>query len=204
MSLKDLILRASDLGVELSESQAQKLIRFLELLYDENTRINLTRVPQHQALELHILDSLSLAQIAVPKVGSSICDVGTGGGLPGIPLAITYPESKFTLLESIGKKIRFVARAVEELGLENVTCLQSRAEDHIGKHDLVLARAVAPLKKLLPMVATVVKPKGTIVAYKGPGVEEELKDLPRGFQIKQSERFRIGDSERVLVMVGRV
>jgi 16S rRNA (guanine527-N7)-methyltransferase len=133
----------------------------------------------------HIFDSLTLVPILLSTIDTAprIIDVGSGGGLPGIPLAICLPEARVTLLETTGKKARFLDEAVRELGLENVDVVQERAEiaghdrdRHREQYDAVIARAVGPLRTLLEITVPFAKSEGIVLAVKGAKAEEEIAD----------------------------
>ncbi len=156
--------------------------QFAEMLSQENTRINLTRIPEEQIVPLHFLDSLSLAAAFPPAAKTRVLDLGTGAGFPGLPLAIAYPETNFLLVDGTGKKIAFLQAAISTLGLGNVTAVKGRAEDlgrmpvHHGKYDIVLARAVAKLSELAGWMLPFVRPGGVAIAYKSRDIAEEVKD----------------------------
>ncbi len=119
------------------------------LYNDWNSKINLiSRKDIDNLYEHHILHSLAICKVLNFKPGTKIMDVGTGGGFPGIPLAIMYPDSEFHLVDSIGKKIRTAAAIAESIGLKNVRCTQERVEDEKGKYDFIVSRAVMPLSDL--------------------------------------------------------
>lgn len=128
--------------------------------------------------ERHIFNSLALADL-VPQ-GSSVVDIGSGAGLPGIPLALYRPDLRITLLESLLRRVNFLELAVARLGLANrVTVVRGRAEEHRTRYDAVVSRAVAPLGRLLDWSLPLAKPGGTVLALKGERANQEL-DLERG------------------------
>jgi len=174
---------AKALGVELSSQQGATLLRLLDELELWSRAYNLTGVTDRtEMLDLHLLDSLS---VSAALHGERIVDVGTGAGFPGLPLAILHPKLRFTLLDSNGKKIRFVAHAVRTLGLANVQTVQSRAEalKPVAPFDTVLARAVAPLPKLLNAVRALCDGNTRVVALKGRMPTAELAQLPAGWEL---------------------
>jgi len=182
---------ARALGVELTSQQGATLLRLLDELTQWNRAYNLTAVTDRsEMLNLHLLDSLS---VSAALQGERIADVGTGAGFPGLPLAVLHPELKFTLLDSNGKKIRFVAHAVRTLGLPNVQAVQSRAEAlrPAAPFDTVLARAVAPLPKLLNAVRTLCGAHTRVVALKGRLPAAELAALPAGWQLLSSRTVQL-------------
>lgn len=134
---------------KLSDNQKQQFQELYDLYEDWNAQINVvSRKEFHLFYERHVLHSLSIAAVAEFQDGTKVLDVGTGGGFPGIPLAIMFPECQFHLVDSIGKKIKVVKGVAESLGLENVRAEQVRMEQVNDKYDVIVTRAVAPLLKL--------------------------------------------------------
>jgi len=167
-------------GISITEEQFSKLAQYLSLLRAKNEEVNLTRITDNrEAWIKHILDSLMTAPF-FNKAGMRVIDIGTGGGLPGIPLAILFPAAKFVLLDATEKKVAAVADFCRELELRNVDCLSGRIEvlahepGYRGDFDLVLARAVAPLRTLVELAIPLIHPYGHVVAYKGPEYLSEL------------------------------
>ena len=166
---------------QLSREQLERF-EMLESLYREwNAKVNLiSRKDMEQLYLHHVLHSLAIAKFVQFNKGSSILDVGTGGGFPGIPLAIMFPEVKFTLVDSIGKKIRAVEDIAFSLRLANVKAIQSRAEQVRGPFDFAVSRATAPLDRLMFWVSASISkvnqhhiPNG-IICLKGGDLDEEL------------------------------
>lgn len=169
-----LIERAHLLEVPLGDAEAERLGRLLDELERWNAAYNLTSIRGREALITHhLLDSLS---IHAYLEGARIADVGAGAGFPGLPLAIVNPERRFTLIDSAGKKVRFIAHAARELGLANVEALQSRVEDLHPRlpFDTVVARAFAALPDLLERVRTLCGPGTRVLAMKGRHPEAEI------------------------------
>ena len=130
----------------LTPLQEQQFIALGELYRDWNAKINvISRKDIDNLYPHHIIHSLAIAKVLHFQPGTTLLDVGTGGGFPGIPLAILFPECQFTLIDSIGKKIRVATEVANAIGLKNVTCIQERAEMEKGKFDFVISRAVMPL-----------------------------------------------------------
>jgi 16S rRNA (guanine527-N7)-methyltransferase len=196
---------AESLGVSLSREDAVRLMRLLDELARWNRSYNLTAIKTPAAMMTHhLLDSLAVS----PSLsGTRIADVGTGAGFPGLPLAVVNPARQFTLIDSVAKKLRFVARAVELLGLENVTPLHERVESVRvdTPFDTVVARAFAPLPKLLTAVTRICGPHTRLLAMKGRLPRAELEALPAGWQVVQSRQLLIPglDAERCLIALRR-
>ncbi|WP_299488212.1 16S rRNA (guanine(527)-N(7))-methyltransferase RsmG [uncultured Allomuricauda sp.] len=156
----------------------------LDALYqDWNKKINVVSRKDIDELYLrHVLHSLGIAKIQAFNQGSEILDVGTGGGFPGIPLAILYPEVQFTLVDAIGKKIKVVQEVIEGLGLDNVKAYHSRVEDLDGSYDFIVSRAVAAMPTFVHWTKGKIKKdsqherKNGILYLKGGDLTEELKD----------------------------
>ena len=137
----------------LTEDQIDKFTKLGNLYQDWNLKINVVSRKDIDELYLrHVLHSLGIAKVIQFKAGTTILDVGTGGGFPGIPLAILFPDAKFTLVDSIGKKISVVKAVAEEIGLENIEAYHQRAEKVKGRFDFVVSRAVTRMKKFLPWI----------------------------------------------------
>jgi 16S rRNA (guanine527-N7)-methyltransferase len=172
------------LGVALSQTQRARLLAYLDLLAKWNRHFNLTAVrDSREMLVRHLLDSLALA----PQLeGVRLLDIGSGAGLPGIPLAIACPERAFTLLDASLKKTRFLTQARIELGLDNLSVVQARIEDYRPGHpfDCIVARAFAPLGAWCSVAARLLAPGGLLLAMKGAQVQSELAALPAGLRIE--------------------
>ncbi len=162
-------------------SQAQQFTALGELYRDWNSKINVISRKDIDALyEHHVLHSLAIAKVLHFSDGSSILDVGTGGGFPGIPLAILFPQCRFTLVDSVGKKIKVASEIAKAIGLTNVECIQERIEDEKRQYDFVVSRAVMPLPDLVKLTRKNVKrqqsnalPNGLIV-LKGGELQAEV------------------------------
>tara|TARA_R110001583_G_scaffold116631_2_gene267418 strand:+ start:2898 stop:3524 length:627 start_codon:yes stop_codon:yes gene_type:complete len=200
----DALLAQTDLVV--TDQQATQLVQLVELLTKWNKAYNLTSVrdPQ-QMLVKHIMDSI----VVSPHLqGNSFIDVGTGPGLPGLPLAILNPEKQFVLLDSLGKRMRFIRQAVLSLGLKNVEIVQSRVEEYqpeVG-FDCVLSRAFASLEDMLSWCHHLPNESGHFLALKGQYPESEVINLGSKFEFIESVTLQVPqlDGERCLVKVKRV
>ena len=177
------------LSCDLDETQLGKLQAYLQLMQRWNKVYNLTAVRDpEQMLPLHIWDSLSVAEWVQ---GESCLDIGSGAGLPGIPLAILYPERYFTLLDTNGKKTRFIQQAVAELKLANVTVVQARAEQWQAeqKFSAIISRAFASLSDFVTVSAAHLQDDGILYAMKGRYPEQEVDALPNGWGLVRAHEL---------------
>ena len=193
----------SALPLELNASVQHQLIDYLQLLVKWNRAYNLTAIRQpEQMVTRHLLDSLVIGPYLQ---GPRILDVGTGAGLPGIPLALAYPDLKFTLLDSNGKKIRFVTQAVAELGLANVDVIQSRIEAFQPecRFDTITARAFASIEELIDQTTRLLVDKGQYLIMKGVYPVAEVEAMPEGYQVEAVHQLKVPalDAERHLLIV---
>lgn len=168
----------------LSQDQLEKFMRLIPIYKDWNSKVNLiSRRDIENLFTNHILHSLSIVNIIEFESSTSVLDVGTGGGFPGIPLAIFFPNVKFTLLDSIGKKIKVVESVSKDLSLSNVTAINDRVENHFDKYDFILSRAVAKMDKFYSLVNKNFNSKSIneipngIISLKGGDLKDELKDF---------------------------
>ena len=190
----------------LSPSLSPRLLDYLALLDRWNQAYNLTAVRDpREMLTRHLLDSLAMHSFVDDQ---RLADLGTGPGLPGIPLAIAKPALQVALVESNGKKARFLREAVRQLGLGNARVIESRAEafDAPGAFDLITARALDRLAGILDVGGHLLAPQGRLLAMKGPRVDEEVAELPAGWGLLAVHDLTVPglDAERHLVVVGRV
>jgi 16S rRNA (guanine527-N7)-methyltransferase len=174
----------------LSETQKKQFAQLYSLYKEWNDKINVISRKDVDNLYInHVLHSLGIAKVNSFKPGASILDVGTGGGFPGIPLAILFPETQFHLVDSIGKKITVVKNVAEGLGLKNVRAEQIRAEQIKGQYDFIVSRAVTRIKEFYGWINNKVKTKSIhdmdngILYLKGGDLDEELGELKRLYQI---------------------
>ncbi|CAO98529.1 16S rRNA (guanine(527)-N(7))-methyltransferase RsmG [Erwinia tasmaniensis] len=192
-------------GISLSDRQKQQLVGYVEMLHKWNKAYNLTSVrdPQ-QMLVRHILDSI----VVEPHlIGERFIDVGTGPGLPGVPLAIVRPGAHFTLLDSLGKRVRFLKQVQHELKLDNITPVQSRVEEFAGEppFDGVISRAFASLNDMVSWCHHLPGQQGRFYALKGVLPEEEIAALPAGFRVENISPLIVPqlEGERHLVVIAR-
>jgi 16S rRNA (guanine527-N7)-methyltransferase len=193
---------AATLGVNLTAADSARLLRLLDELERWNRTYNLTAIrDRDEMLTHHLLDSLS---IHPDLTGTTVADVGTGAGFPGLPLAVLNPQRRFTLIDSNGKKIRFVQHAARELGLTNVEGLHGRAEAIKSRNfDTVVARAFAALPELVALVAPLCGPQTRVLAMKGKWPQAEIDGLPPQWRIKSTRELAIpglDESRCVLVL----
>ncbi|MFC0229020.1 16S rRNA (guanine(527)-N(7))-methyltransferase RsmG [Serratia aquatilis] len=191
-------------GIVLTDQQKQQLLGYVGMLDKWNKAYNLTSVREpQQMLVRHILDSI----VVNPHLtGSRFIDVGTGPGLPGIPLAIVRPDAHFTLLDSLGKRVRFLRQVQHELGLKNIEPVQSRVEEFPAEppFDGVISRAFASLHDMLTWCHHLpVKGLGRFYALKGVCPEDELAQLPEGISLESVIRLQVPEleGERHLVVL---
>lgn len=191
------------MGLALPAATQAKLIDYVELLARWNTHYNLTAVRDPMAMVTrHVLDSLAVA----PHVaGVTLADLGSGAGLPGIPLALVAPNRPVTLVDSNGKKARFLRAAVRELALANVIVAETRVETLGGDFDTITARAFASLPDMLQWGGRLLAPGGTWLALKGKYPADEVAALPAGFMLAESVTLRVPglDAERHLLIIRR-
>lgn len=165
----------------LTETQEQQFAALGTLYPEWNAKINvISRKDIDNLYEHHILHSMAIAKLISFKPGTTVLDIGTGGGFPGIPLAILFPEVQFTLIDSIGKKIRVAQEIANAIGLNNVKCIQERAEEEKGHYDFIVSRAVMPLGDLKKLIVKNISkkqqnamPNGLIV-LKGGELQAEI------------------------------
>ena len=164
----------------LTPLQVQQFTALGELYREWNAKINvISRKDIDNLYPHHILHSLAIAKVLNFQPGTTLLDVGTGGGFPGIPLAILFPECQFTLIDSIGKKVRVATEVAQAFGLSNVKCIQERAEMEKGKYDFIISRAVMPLPDLVKLIRKNVSTKhqnampNGLMVLKGGNLEGE-------------------------------
>lgn len=204
MELKNVLEKAlHDNGYHFSDDIQNQLLRYLEMLEKWNRVFNLTAVREAKEMVFrHILDSLS---VNTYLHGHRILDVGTGAGLPGIPLAIVNPDKKFVLLDSNSKKTRFLTQTIFELKIPNVEVVHSRAEVYHPEtcFDSIISRAFASIKVMLATTQHLICKHGHFLAMKGVYPEEEIQDIPEEFTMLGVHTLKIKglDAERCLVVI---
>ena len=163
-----------------------KFNSYYELLIEWNNKFNLTAITDKKEVEIkHFIDSLTALEYI--KDNSLICDIGAGAGFPSIPLAILLPNCKFTLVDSLNKRVNFLIEVVNKLGLTNCECIHARIEDFAiknrEKYDIALARAVAPLNILLEYTMPVLKINGILLSHKGSNINDEILEAENASKI---------------------
>ncbi|HZP65991.1 MAG TPA: 16S rRNA (guanine(527)-N(7))-methyltransferase RsmG [Rudaea sp.] len=191
------------LGLPAADATIEKLLDYVALLERWNATYNLTAVRDpDEMITKHVLDSLAVERYVQ---GSTLVDVGSGAGLPGIPLAVLAPARTHVLIDSNGKKTRFLREAVRALALPNVRVEQSRVEDARGQYDTVTARAFAALGDMLELGGHLLAPSGVWIALKGRLDRDEIAELPAGFRIGEVHALSVPglDAPRHAVLVRR-
>ena len=196
--LSDLLIqRAAAMGIGMTAVQAERFEAYHAMLTEANARMNLTRVPEDasEAVDRNYLDCIAVLAGGFPTVETAV-DVGSGAGFPGIPLAIMLPDVRFTLIDALGKRVDFLRRVIDRLGL-NAGALHLRAEDAARRpalreaFDLATARAVAPMNVLCEYLLPLVRPGGWALALKGPGLDEELTQAEGALRLLGGEARRV-------------
>ena len=194
------------MSLVLSEEQQNLLLDYVERIHKWNKAFNLTSVRDpEQMMVKHILDSLAVAPFLTDQ---RYIDVGTGPGLPGIPLAIACPDKHFTLLDSLGKRVRFMKQCAYEMKLVNIEPIQSRVEEHVPAqyYDAVLSRAFASLKDMLHWCEHLVDSDGKFLALKGQFPQSEIDEVSSHFRVDTITALEVPDlvGERHLVTIRKV
>ena len=176
-----LIKTLSSWNFKIDDIKISQLDKYYEMLIEKNKVMNLTAITEFdEVLVKHFADSLSICTI-IPDNVKFVCDLGTGAGFPGIPMAIAYPDLQFTLIDSLNKRIKFLQEVVDALGLTNVTLVHARAEEagrnklYREQYDLVVSRAVANISTLSEYCLPLVKVGGYFISFKSGDIEDEIK-----------------------------
>ena len=188
--IENFLKDAEQFNICLSQQQVDQFVRYYELLVEWNSFMNLTGITEFsEVLKKHFIDSISIFSYVNQNSISSLIDVGTGAGFPGLPLKIVCPELKVTLLDSLDKRIKFLNCVIDELELQNITAIHGRAEDYASNmehrefYDMAVSRAVANLSTLSEYCLPFVKKDGIFVSYKSETLEEEVINATNAIQI---------------------
>ena len=198
-----LVTGLKQLGVSVPDSDRQRFIAYVRLLAKWNSAYNLTAVRDPEdMITRHVLDSLTL----LPYLhGKHLLDIGSGAGLPGIPLAIARPDLSFTLIDANAKKTRFIVQTIGELGLKNVEVVQERVENYHPAHkfDTLMSRAFAGIADMLTQSQHLCAPDGRFLAMKGLHPREELTALPAGYAVQEVVALQVPglDAARHVVII---
>ncbi len=211
MNKEEFIEECKKINIDLTEEQLKKLDQFYYLMIDWNTKINLTRITEKQDVYLkHFYDSLTINKVVDLKTKSTLCDVGTGAGFPGVVLKIVFPNLKVTLIDSLQKRVNYLNEIIKQLELKDIEAIHTRGEDYQGQFDVVTSRAVANIEKLVDYTMHLVSKEGVFVAMKG-NIDEELspsieKKLRQKYKIINIERFTLPkeNSTRTLLLLKRM
>ena len=203
-------------GIELNDRQIAQFNQYYELLTEKNKVMNLTAITGYNdVVKKHFIDSMMISRIVDMRKITTLCDIGTGAGFPGIPLKIVYPHLRLSLVDSVGKRVNFLSEVVEKIGLENVETIHSRTEDlahnpkYREKYDLVTARAVASMNVLSEYCIPYAKIGGYFAAYKSGNIEEELNNARNavntlGGTIEKTDMFDLYGMGRSIVLIRKV
>ena len=181
--MRDLLIDgAKQLGIDLSDRQVEQFMRYKELLQEWNEKMNLTAITEdREVMTKHFLDCMTINKALDMKNQKTVIDIGTGAGFPGLVIKIAFPHLEVTLVDALKKRLNFLDAVIEELGLTNIKCIHSRAED-LGKNkvyregfDICASRAVANLAVLSEYTLPFVKVDGYLIALKGQRLDEELE-----------------------------
>ncbi|MCQ2546350.1 MAG: 16S rRNA (guanine(527)-N(7))-methyltransferase RsmG [Clostridia bacterium] len=190
------------LNINDAETKADLLMQYMDCILEKNESVNLTAITDREEfVQKHFLDSLSCVEAEEFLEADRIIDVGTGGGFPGIPLAVCFPEKKFVLMDSLAKRINIIRELCVKLGIENVSVVHGRAED-LGRQeglreafDLCVSRAVANMSTLCEYCLPFVRKGGWFIAYKGPDCKSEIDDALGAIRVLGGRLDRIDASD---------
>ncbi len=188
--MKELQNALEQLNIPYTEETLEKYRLYMEGIIEWNEKVNLTSITdKDEFIKLHFVDSIMSVPTEEFQKANKIIDVGTGGGFPGIPLALAAPDKEFVLMDSLNKRIKIINQLCEEIGITNVTAVHARAEElaknkaHRQNYDLCVSRAVANLSTLSEYCLPFIKQGGWFLSYKGPDTDKELADAKKAIKI---------------------
>lgn len=203
-------------NINFTEKEINQLNQYMELILERNKKINLTAIKDRKEfVQKHYLDSLLIYNLEEYKNATNVIDIGTGGGFPGIPLAIMSKNKKFTLVDSLNKRLKIIEEFSKEICINNVKVVHGRAEElgqnknYRAKYDICVSRAVAKVNVLSELCLPFVKKNGYFLAYKGPKVNEELKEGSKainilGGKIIDIKKFNTDNLEHNIVIIKKI
>lgn len=215
MNKEEFIQELNKVNVSINEKQLNQLDQYYKLLIEWNNRINLTRITDEKDVYLkHFYDSLTLIKVIDLNNDLRLCDIGTGAGFPGIVLKIVFPTLKITLIDALLKRVNFLNFVINELQLEDIEAIHTRAEDYVKFHkneyDIVTSRAVSRLNNLIDYSTPLLKKNGYFIPMKA-NCEEELRECEKEFKrrnltVEKIERFLlpIENSQRTLIKIKKL
>ena len=207
MNQDKFILELSKLNINITPLQLQQLERYYELLIEYNKVMNLTGITLKEDVYLkHFYDSLTITKVIDLNKYSTLCDVGTGAGFPGLVIKILYPHLKVTLLDSLNKRLNFLNIVIKELNLKDIETIHTRVEEYNKKFDITVARAVAPLNILLEYCIPITKVNGYFIAMKGKNEEASNALLKLNSEIIETKSFLlpIENSNRTIIKIKKI
>ena len=203
-------------GFDPTDEQIAKFERYYDLIIEWNQKINLTAITEYRDVMIkHFLDSVSIIKAVDMSNVSSLIDVGTGAGFPGIPIKIMFPDIKITLLDSLKKRLNVLDLIIDEINLHDINTVHGRAEDiarlpeHREKYDICVSRAVANLSTLSELCIPFVKLNGKFVSYKSEKAADELEEAKNaimllGGKVSSTVSFELNDNIRTLIVIDKI
>lgn len=216
--MQNLIKAFEEIGIDYNDKMIEQFQGYMEMILEWNEKVNLTAIKEKdEFIKKHYIDSVICHSFDEMKRAETLIDVGTGGGFPGVPLAIIFPEKKFVLMDSLMKRLKIIDELTEKLGINNVQTLHGRAEDlgknkaHREQYDICVSRAVANLATLSEYCLPFIKVGGSFLAYKAVKAEEEIKAAKGaihllGGKISREEKVELPDFdlEHNIIVIDKV